>query len=155
MRVAFASSRGTTVDEHFGRAGSFAIWEVTADGARFLEFRRLSEGDFDLDVVTTRGLGSIHDEAIDAKIGKLEDVRMVYCTEIGGPSAAKLIKRGVMPLKTAENTSIAELAERLADTLRTKPTPWMRRVLAAERCAGPADPADPAGPCACGEQHCE
>lgn len=154
MKVAFASSRGTTVDEHFGRAGAFAIWEVTPEGADFVEYRRLSDTDLDLDVVTTRGLGAIHDDAVEAKIDKLADVRIVYCTEIGGPSAAKLIKRGVMPLKAPESTSIDSLAERLSETMRTRPTPWMRRVLAQERCRGPADQAEPEGPCACGSTDC-
>lgn len=133
MKVAFASTRGTTVDEHFGRAGAFAIYDITPEGAEFLELRRVAEGDLDTDVVVTRGMGDIHDAAIASKIDKLADAKIVYFTEIGGPSAAKLVRRGVMPLKTDASTSIDSLAEQLVETMRTNPAPWMRKALAAEK----------------------
>jgi nitrogen fixation protein NifX len=133
MKVAFASTRGTTVDEHFGRAGAFAIYDITPEGAEFLELRRVAEGDLDTDVVVTRGMGDIHDAAIASKIDKLADAKIVYFTEIGGPSAAKLVRRGVMPLKTDASTSIDQLASQLVETMRTNPAPWMRKALAAEK----------------------
>lgn len=157
MKVAFATTRGTTVDEHFGRAGAFAIYEISPDGVTFVELRRLSDTDFDTAVVETRGLGTLHDDAVAEKIDKLADCKIVYFTEIGGPSAAKLVRRGMMPLKAEECTPIASLADALAETMRTRPAPWMRKALAAEEgastgslCAGQPDPADPDGPCACG-----
>jgi len=132
MRVAFASSRGTTVDEHFGRAGAFAIYDVTPRGGEFLELRRVSESDLDTEVVVTRGMGDLHDAAIASKIDKLADCKIVYFTEIGGPSAAKLVRQGIMPLKAETATAIDGLAEKLAETMRTNPAPWMRKALAAE-----------------------
>ena len=133
MKVAFASTRGTTVDEHFGRAGAFAIYDITPEGGTFLELRRVAEGDLDTDVVVTRGMGDLHDAAIAAKIDKLADAKIVYFTEIGGPSAAKLVRRGVMPLKAEPSTSIESLAAQLVETMRTRPAPWMREALAAEK----------------------
>jgi nitrogen fixation protein NifX len=133
MKVAFASTRGTTVDEHFGRAGAFAIYDITPEGATFLELRRVSESDLDTDVVVTRGMGDLHDAAVAAKIEKLADAKIVYFTEIGGPSAAKLVRRGVMPLKAEPSTSIESLAAQLVETMRTRPAPWMRKALAAEK----------------------
>ena len=132
MKVAFASTRGTTVDEHFGRAGAFAIYDITPEGATFLELRRVADSDLDTEVVTTRGMGDLHDAAIATKIDKLADVKIVYFTEIGGPSAAKLVRRGVMPLKAEPSTSIDSLAAQLVETMRTRPAPWMRKALAAE-----------------------
>ena len=133
MKVAFASTRGTTVDEHFGRAGAFAIYDITPEGATFLELRRVSDSDLDTEVVVTRGMGDLHDAAIAAKIDKLADAKIVYFTEIGGPSAAKLVRRGVMPLKTDAATPIEQLADQLVETMRTNPAPWMRKALAAEK----------------------
>lgn len=158
MKVAFATTRGTTVDEHFGRAGAFAIWEVTPDGGDFVELRRLSDTDFDTSVVETRGMGTLHDDAVADKIEKLADCKIVYFTEIGGPAAAKLVRRGMMPLKAEECTPIDTLAASLAETMRTRPAPWMRKALASEvglaehhaPCAGPADPSAPGRGCACG-----
>lgn len=132
MKVAFASTRGTTVDEHFGRAGAFAIYDITPEGATFLELRRVSDDDLDTAVVVTRGMGDLHDAAIASKIDKLADCKIVYFTEIGGPSAAKLVRRGVMPLKTDTATPIDSLADKLTATMRTNPAPWMRKALAAD-----------------------
>ena len=133
MKVAFASTRGTTVDEHFGRAGAFAIYDITPEGATFLELRRVSDSDLDTEVVVTRGMGDLHDAAVAAKIEKLSDAKIVYFTEIGGPSAAKLVRRGVMPLKAEPSTSIESLAAQLVETMRTRPAPWMRKALAADK----------------------
>ena len=132
MKVAFASTRGTTVDEHFGRAGAFAIYDITPEGATFLELRRVADSDLDTEVVVTRGMGDLHDAAVAAKIEKLADAKIVYFTEIGGPSAAKLVRRGVMPMKTDAATPIDSLADKLVETMRTNPAPWMRKALAAE-----------------------
>jgi nitrogen fixation protein NifX len=133
MKVAFASTRGTTVDEHFGRAGAFAIYDITPEGATFLELRRVSEDDLDTEVVVTRGMGDLHDAAVATKIDKLADAKIVYFTEIGGPSAAKLVRRGIMPLKAEPSTSIESLTAQLVNTMRTNPAPWMRKALAAEQ----------------------
>jgi len=132
VKVAFATTRGTTVDEHFGRAGAFAIWNLTADGSSFVELRRVAEGDLDTDVVVTRGMGDLHDEAVASKIEKLADCKIVYFTEIGGPSAAKLVRRGIMPLKAAPSTAIDGLVADLSTTIRERPTPWMRKILQSE-----------------------
>jgi nitrogen fixation protein NifX len=132
MKVAFATTRGTTVDEHFGRAGAFAIYDIRPEGAEFLELRRVAEGDLDTEVVVTRGMGDLHDAAIATKIDKLADCKIVYFTEIGGPSAAKLVRRGVMPLKTDQGTSIDNLTVQLVETMRYNPAPWMRKALAAD-----------------------
>jgi nitrogen fixation protein NifX len=133
VKVAFATTRGTTVDEHFGRAGAFAIWDVTPEASQFIELRRVAEGDLDTDVVVTRGMGELHEEAVSAKIEKLADCKIIYFTEIGGPSAAKLVRRGMMPLKAEPSTAIDVVVGELVTALRDKPTPWMRKALQSEK----------------------
>ena len=44
MKIAFATTDGINVDEHFGRAGMFAIYELTADGYKLIELRRFADG---------------------------------------------------------------------------------------------------------------
>lgn len=154
MRVAFATTAGSVVDEHFGRAGRFAVWEIGPDEASFVELRQVADGDLDVDVVSTRGLGSLHEDAVATKIEKLSDVRIVYFTEIGGPSAAKLVRSGVMPLRAEPSTNIEELVEKLGETMRTNPAPWMRRALGEQPEPGRSSPEDPNGTCACGSGGC-
>jgi len=132
MKVAFATRTGGAIDEHFGRAGQFAVWDITPEGGTQLELRQVSTEELDTAVVTTRGLGSLHDDAIASKIDKLADCKIVYFTEIGGPSAAKLVQRGIMPLKAEEGSGIQATADALVETMKTRPAPWMRKALMAE-----------------------
>jgi nitrogen fixation protein NifX len=136
MKVAFATTRGTTIDEHFGRAAVFSIWDIRPGSTVHVEDRRVAEGHTDSEVVITRGAGEAHDDALFSKIDKLADVKIVYFTEIGGPSAAKLVQRGIMPLKAEEGTSISTTAATLAETMATKPAPWMRKALAEDEQEG-------------------
>lgn len=154
MKVGFATSGGRTVDEHFGRAGTFAVWDVTPNGGRFVELRKVAEGELDTAVVVTRGMGALHDDAIAAKIAKLADCRVIYFTEIGGPSAAKLVRSGIMPLKAEPSSSIDAAVERLVETMRTNPAPWMRRALAEESTESAEDAAGTAGDLAPGDCGC-
>jgi nitrogen fixation protein NifX len=132
VKVAFATTDGTAVDEHFGRAATFAVWDITPDSADLAEMRRIADGDIDTEIVATRGMGDLHEEAVTAKIEKLADCRIVYFAEIGGPSAAKLVRRGIMPLKATTSSAIDGLVEDLRTALRERPTPWMRKALQAD-----------------------
>lgn len=128
MKIAFATTDGTNVDEHFGRSGRFAVYELTMDGYSFIEMRRFAEGR-DTAIEETKGMGQAHDEKIEDKAERLADCRIVYLTEIGGPSAARLIKKGVMPIKVKEVVSIEESLARLYETVKTAPPPWLRKAV--------------------------
>lgn len=136
MKVAFATTDGVLVDEHFGRAGRFALYEFRATGYERLEDLVFGQGR-DAAVEGTRGFGAEHDRAVEAKVERLAGCRLVYLTQIGGPSAARLTRRGVMPVKVPERTVIGEAAERLMEQIRTSPPPWLRRALGGE--AAPPD----------------
>ncbi len=43
MKVAFATTDGINVDEHFGRAGLFAVYELNEKEYRFIELRKFSD----------------------------------------------------------------------------------------------------------------
>ncbi len=128
MRVAFATTDGVNVDEHFGRAGMFAIYEVTKDGYQFVEVRRFAEGR-DTAVEETREQKEVHEDIVQKKVDRLADCKIIYLTEIGAPSAARLARKGIMPVKVKEVVTIEESLERLLDTLRTSPPPWLRKAM--------------------------
>jgi nitrogen fixation protein NifX len=128
MKAAFATTDGLHVDEHFGRAGMFRIYEFTKDGYTDLGPRVFSEGR-DTAVESTRNQGSVHDLAVEDKVDKLADCKVVYLTAIGGPSAARLTKKGMMPVKVAEGADIEELAGQLMTTIKTSPPPWLKKLL--------------------------
>jgi len=128
MKVAFATTDGNNVDEHFGRAGMFAVYEFTESGFRFVELRKFAEG-MDKSVVDTRDMGPLHDDAVQGKIDRLADCKLIYLTEIGGPSAARLVKKGIMPMKVKEPVPIEAALNQLGETIRKSPPPWLRKAM--------------------------
>ena len=128
MKVAFATTDGNNVDEHFGRAGMFAVYEFMESGFRFVELRKFAEG-MDKSVVDTRDMGPLHDDAVQGKIDRLADCKLIYLTEIGGPSAARLVKKGIMPMKVKEPVPIETALNQLGETIRKSPPPWLRKAM--------------------------
>lgn len=128
MKVAFATTDGVSVNEHFGRAGMFAIYDITEQGNHLVELRKFADG-MDTAVTDTREKGPLHDSAVERKIDRLADCKLVYVTEIGGPSAARLVKKGMMPMKVKEPLSIENALIQLAEIIRKSPPPWMRKAM--------------------------
>lgn len=131
MKVAFATTDGQNVDEHFGRAGMFAIYDLDTTGYCFVELRRFGDG-IDRAVAETKGMGRLHEDRVQDKTARLADCKIVYLTEIGGPSAARLIRLGMMTIRVKEVTAIGKSLESLLDTIRTSPPPWLRKAIANE-----------------------
>lgn len=132
MKIAFATTDGISIDEHFGRAGMFAVYDITEHGHIFLEMRKFSEGR-DREIEETKGMGAIHDDLVQRKVERLADCRIIYLTEIGGPSVARLVKKGIMPIKVREDVSIEASLGKLVKTLGTAPPPWLRKALAKDK----------------------
>ena len=128
MKVAFATTDGINVDEHFGRAGKFAVYELTEKEYRFVELRKFAEGR-DTGIEATKDMGQIHESMVEKKIDRLADCKIIYLTEIGGPSAARLAKKGIMPIKVKEIVSIKESLDKLLITAQTSPPPWFKKAL--------------------------
>ena len=128
MKVACATRDGKNVDEHFGRAGMFAIYEFTDNGFRFIEMRKFADG-IDQAVVDTKEMGPLHDNAVQSKVDRLADCKLIYLTEIGGPSAAKLVKKGIMPMKVKEPVAIEKALQQLAETMKASPPPWLKKAM--------------------------
>ncbi len=128
MKVAFATTDGKQIDEHFGRAGMFAIYEIMGTGHRFVEVRKFAEG-MDMAIVDTKDMGTLHDDAVQNKVDRLADCKLIYLTEIGGPSAARLVKKGIMPMKVKEVVSIESALNQLMMTIKQSPPPWLRKAL--------------------------
>lgn len=117
MKIAFTSSRGETIDQHFGQCHSFHIWEVGPDEAVFLE--EVSVGEHGVD----------EEDRITARAQLLSDCAIVYTMQIGGPAAAKLVAQKIHPMKTNSEASLKETIERFQEVLRGNPPPWLRKAM--------------------------
>lgn len=128
MKIAFATTDGKNIDEHFGRAGMFAVYDITTDGSRFIELRKFAEG-VDQSVVDTKNMGQLHDDKVQEKVDRLSDCKLIYLTEIGGPSAARLVKKSIMPMKVKEPIPIERKLAELLCTVKKSPPPWLRKAM--------------------------
>lgn len=119
MKVAFTSSDGKTVDEHFGMTGEYWIWEVGPDRAELLTrvSPLVTEGD--------------EEDRTAARANAVSGCAIVYTVQIGGPAAAKLVARRIHPLKTGAQVPIPELLAKLQQILRGSPPPWLRKAMGA------------------------
>lgn len=126
MRIAFTSSDGVTVDQHFGMTRDFRIWEIGANEAA------------EVDTITALPGGEDEEDRIAARASAVAGCAIVYTVAIGGPAAAKLVARKIHPLKTGTEVPIAEVIARLQAVLRGTPPPWLRKAMSGSPGGEPA-----------------
>lgn len=92
MQVAIVSTDGFNVDDHFGRAERFLIYEISGDTQVLMGIKLvqpLSEGDKNHEFKPGR---------FSALTAQLAGSERVYCTKIGDKPAAELKKVGMEPV---------------------------------------------------------
>jgi nitrogen fixation protein NifX len=119
MKVAFASTDKIHIDEHFGQAEVFYLWEVGPEAAAF-------SGAVQVKAESEAGHS---DDKIEARAAALADCALVSVAEIGGPAAARLVAKKIHPLKSRNREPIAEVVEKLQEVLRNNPPPWLRKAM--------------------------
>jgi nitrogen fixation protein NifX len=117
LKIAFATADGTAVDQHFGWCRRFDVYEVDADHARLAQTRELAPA------------SSGEDSKIDSRLDAVRDCAIVHVVAIGGTAAARVVNAGLMPVKVADGSSVAELVQRLQAVLGGTPPPWLRKVV--------------------------
>jgi len=117
MKVAFTSTTGEVIDQHFGQCQTFHIWEIGPEEAQ--------------QVATISGISAAGDEEdrITARGNALAECAIVYTMQIGGPAAAKLVARRIHPMKTNTEVQVTEIVGRLQEVLRGNPPPWLKKAM--------------------------
>lgn len=117
MKVAFTSTDGKSIDEHFGQCHNFYVWEIDAEDARPVSSvaAHLTDGD--------------EEDRIAARADAISDCAIVYTMQIGGPAAAKLVARKIHPMKTGIVVPVEEVVGRIQQVLRGTPPPWLRKAM--------------------------
>ena len=117
MKVAFTSRTGEMIDQHFGMAESFAVWELGPYEAYPVKTVKVESADND------------EEDKIAARVALLSDCAIVYTMRIGGPAAAKLVSRKIQPMKTNTEVPVADIVARLQQVLQGNPPPWLRKAM--------------------------
>ena len=119
MKVAFTSSDGIRVDQHFGMSKEYWIWDVGPNHAEYLTkvTPLITDGD--------------EEDRTSTRANAVADCTIVYTVQIGGPAAAKLVARKIHPMKTGGEVPVAEAIARLQGVLKGNPPPWLRKAIGA------------------------
>lgn len=119
LRVAFATTDMKHVDQHFGAAQSFAIYEVGP------YLWRLNEAcEFTAPEANSEG-------KLVEKVSLIDNCAAVYCNAIGASAIRALLNAGVQPVKVSEGAAIAALVEDLQSEIREGPTAWVAKAIQA------------------------
>lgn len=121
IKVAFATTDRLRVNQHFGAAEAFAIYEVTPDKA------------------TLVGIGEFAEEAMDgnedkliAKVDFLEGCAAVYVMAIGASAIKKLMAKGIQPIRVNEIDGVDDLLGEISKAMGEGGVAWVDRAVAAQ-----------------------
>ena len=125
MFVAFASKDGVRIDSHFAGADQFVIYNVEEND---LSVREVICFGFQEGV----GHKGQHnegedDDKVQKRIKALIECSIIYCTNIGGPAAARLVQNRIHPLKVANGSEIEQQLLKLQNMLKNNPPPWLKK----------------------------
>lgn len=116
MKVAFASTTGEAIDQHFGWSKSFFVYEIDKEKIEFLE------------EIDSSDEPEGEQEKLNYKIKTLGSTDIMYCTQIG-PTASKMVQAsGIHPAKVTEGESIEEATTKLQVMLKENPPLWLQRI---------------------------
>jgi len=111
IKVAFATNDTENIDAHFGSAKAFHVYSITDKGS---------------ELASVIGIQS---KNTDKTIALLEGIDIVYFVNIGPTAAAKIINKGIFPIKYKAVVSIEEELSKLQAMLGTNPPPFIQKII--------------------------
>jgi len=143
VKVAFATGDMKRVNQHFGTAESFAIYDLSSGQARLAEVVQFGTPDQGEQI---EGQGNSRAEAgnsasgsntwghseskLATKIGALQDCIAIYCQAIGASAISQLHLNGIQAIKVVPGTEIRGLLKTLQEELAAGAVGWLAQALA-------------------------
>jgi len=93
MRVAVVSSDGKVINQHFGKASRFLIFEVDWGKIQFMEVREITP------LCGSAEYGHA-DDALSRTISLISDCEAVLCARIGSGAEEELRRNGIKPIES-------------------------------------------------------
>lgn len=116
VKIAFASSDRRTVNQHFGAAEAFAIYELGESETRLVAVAEFIETAMDG-----------HEGKLAAKVELLGDCAAVYCNAVGASAIQQLLAKSIQPMRVDEGTLIDELLIGLQKSLLSDTPVWLAK----------------------------
>jgi nitrogen fixation protein NifX len=125
VKIAFATSDRRAVNQHFGAAEAFAIYELGEHEIRMVEVAEFIETAMDG-----------HEGKLAAKVDLLGDCAAVYCNAVGASAIQQLLAKSIQPMRVDEGTLIDELLLGLQKNLLNDPPVWLAKHLKKQSSTG-------------------
>jgi len=109
-RVAVASSDGKIINQQFGRAGQFLVFDVSETEDKTVQFVVLRENKLPFNARQP------DEEALAATVNMLADCQLVLANRIGLKALAALCAKGIIALEITD--FIDDTLEKVANSLR-------------------------------------
>lgn len=123
LRIAIATNDMENLNAHFGSAKKFAVYDVWKTGARFVAAHEFGK------VTAQEGQHDSQDDKITPKVEALTGCALLFALAIGGPSAAKVVRAGIHPIKRKDAEPISAVLEQTQGMLQGTPPPFLRKIL--------------------------
>ena len=117
IRIAIASNNGEQLDGHFGSCARFLIYQVSPNEARLIDIRSMAQSP------------NKSDDKNDYRAEQIKDCDVLYVVSIGGPAAAKVVKRDIHPIKLPNGDQARNVAQSLSGILSRNPPPWLAKIM--------------------------
>lgn len=118
LMVAFASSDGECVNQHFGSAQGFEVYGVSKEAATLLASKTFPKEKKDG-----------NEDKLKPKLAWLHGSDLVYCGSVGGSASKQLIMLGAHPIVVKGGPEIEEIIEELQAELNGSLSPMLERVI--------------------------
>jgi nitrogen fixation protein NifX len=115
IRVACASNSGELLNGHFGSCERFLVYQVSQSEYRLIDVREVGDDEAEEDKNAYRA-------------SLILDCQVVFIASVGGPAAAKIVKKGIHPIKQPTVVPTSELLAKLQPALASPP-PWLGKVM--------------------------
>lgn len=121
LRVAFASTDRVRVNQHFGAAEGFAVYDVEPGRATLVGVAQFCAESMDG-----------NEGKLAAKVDFLAGCAAVYVLAIGASAIKQLTAKGIAPIRIGENDRIDDLLREIAGAIESGGVPWIARAMAAQ-----------------------
>ena len=118
LMVAFASSDGECVNQHFGSAQGFHVYGIRGDEATLMAVKTFAKEKKDG-----------NEDKLKPRLAWLHGTDLVYCGSVGGSATKQLIMLGAHPIEVKGGPEFEEIIEGIQAELNGTLSPMLERVI--------------------------
>lgn len=123
--IAFATTDNEHVNQHFGSAQQFAIYEVSS-----AHWKLISMAEFPI------GPEGHDNNKLQIRMQALSSCAAIYCNAIGASAVRQLLAKKIKPINMTFGTSIKGILQELIQAWQKNPAHWLQKSVQAKANTG-------------------